>query len=840
MKTLFRSQRMLLLVAGLILTTTTLLLFSAVSSALVVQVEDDLQAYWRTTYDILVRPSGSQSALERQHGLVEANYLSQIEGGISWEQYQTIANLPDIEVVAPVALLTYIQDRLPDGTTLPQPETDGIYRHETIMATDGLQIGPELVTGHRYITYHYRGADAANQNGSRDIVVNQPVVPMGVSVRLLLAAVDPAAEADLIGLDQALRDGLYLSGAEAVYTDTMSSPLGTAVRYNDIPILLNATPYASLTLHHRLAQVQLPPDVTSLANIMEQGGVDYLENLPATTIVEQETSIRDAYPQFIDNLWQPRSTGSTVQVHSLNQKSEQPLTRHYRPIASPFPEQELVLEFLPRPLPSQEALAGRERVFTLKAYGVFDIEQIPPPPDVNRVPLEIYYPPVVLLRYDEQGRPVAQRPLQPMPGPTSYVLSPPLMLTTMEAAQAISGGCADCINAIRVRVAGIDELTPAAQRKIEAIASDITHQTGLDVDIMVGSSPTRLLVLVPGLGYVEEQWIQKNVTTSYQEQVQVGHWLLLATLLGIGGLFVLDLAWADVVARRRIIALQKALGWRSSSVFAQVLGQILLAAVVAAVLSLPLAAALIWLLDWTLPSVAWLVGVPLLVVLLSLLGGLYPAWLAARVPPIIGLQHGNIQPAAVNRSGSSFFSLPSSFFLLAWRGLTRRWHRSLLGALTAALSAALLVLLLSVTMDQQGALSGTLLGEFILVRIEGYHYALVAIGFALAALSLANSLLAGVLERRREIGVLKATGWRTETVTRLFVAEGSLLGLLGGLLGVLGGVAFFTAVYQSLSANLLWISLVGLLLPVLVGSWAALYPARVAARVPPAEAVRYE
>jgi hypothetical protein len=123
---------------------------------------------------------------------------------------------------------------------------------------------------HRYATYHYRGADAANQNGSRDIVVNQPVVPMGVSVRLLLAAVDPAAEADLIGLDQALREGLYLTGAEAVYTDTMSSPLGTAVRYNDIPLLLNATPYTSLTLQHRLAQVQLPPDVTSLADIMEQ------------------------------------------------------------------------------------------------------------------------------------------------------------------------------------------------------------------------------------------------------------------------------------------------------------------------------------------------------------------------------------------------------------------------------------------------------------------------------------------------------------------------------------------------------------------------------------------
>jgi hypothetical protein len=829
---------MLLLVAGLILTTTTLLLFSAVSSALVLQVEDDLQAYWRTTYDILVRPSGSQSALERQHGLVEANYLSQIEGGISWEQYQTIANLPDIEVVAPVALLTYIQESFSGSISLPQSVTDGVFLHETILTTEGFQVGPELVIDHRYANYHYWGEGTAIQAENPDIAVNQPLVPMGLAVRLLLAAVDPAAEAQLIGLDRALREGHYLTGNEAVYTDTLSSPMGTAVRINDLPVLLNATPYASMTLRQRLAQVVLPADVTSLANVLEQGGTDYLESLPLETISEQERSLGDVYPQFIDNLWQPRSPGSVVQVYRLNDTIHT-LSRSYRQIPSPFADQELVLEFVPSPLPQPAPLPEEHLVFTLKAYGVFDIEQIPPPPDVNRVPLEIYYPPVVLLRYDEQGQPVAPRPLRPIPGPSSFVPSPPLMLTTMEAAQAITGGCPDCISAIRVRVAGIDELTPAAQRKIEAIAGDIARQTGLDVDIMVGSSPTRLLVLVPGLGYVEEQWIQKNVTTSYQEQVQVGHWLLLATLLGIGSLFVLDLAWADVVARRRIIALQKALGWRSSSVFAQVLGQILLAAMVAAVLSLPLAAALIWLLDWTLPSVAWLVGVPLLVVLLSLLGGLYPAWLAARVPPIIGLQQGHSHHTTSSRP-SAFYPLPSALFLLAWRGLTRRWHRSLLGALTAALSAALLVLLLSVTMDQQGALSGTLLGEFILVRIEGYHYVLVAIGFALAALSLANSLLAGVLERRREIGVLKATGWRTETVTRLFVAEGSLLGLLGGLLGVLLGLATFAVIYQALSPNLLWIGVVGLLTPVLVGAWAAIYPARVAARVPPAETVRYE
>jgi ABC-type lipoprotein release transport system permease subunit len=50
----------------------------------------------------------------------------------------------------------------------------------------------------------------------------------------------------------------------------------------------------------------------------------------------------------------------------------------------------------------------------------------------------------------------------------------------------------------------------------------------------------------------------------------------------------------------------------------------------------------------------------------------------------------------------------------------------------------------------------------------------------------------------------------------------------------------FAAIYQALSPNLLWIGVVGLLTPVLVGAWAAIYPARAATRVPPAEAVRYE
>jgi ABC-type antimicrobial peptide transport system permease subunit len=101
-------------------------------------------------------------------------------------------------------------------------------------------------------------------------------------------------------------------------------------------------------------------------------------------------------------------------------------------------------------------------------------------------------------------------------------------------------------------------------------------------------------------------------------------------------------------------------------------------------------------------------------------------------------------------------------------------------------------------------------------------------------------LLGSILERRREIGVLKAIGWRTIAVARLFILQGLLLGIVGGAIGALaGGLAYFY-LYRSASMNLMLAILSGLSLPGLIGALASLYPARLAARVPPAEAVRYE
>ena len=72
--------------------------------------------------------------------------------------------------------------------------------------------------------------------------------------------------------------------------------------------------------------------------------------------------------------------------------------------------------------------------------------------------------------------------------------------------------------------------------------------------------------------------------------------------------------------------------------------------------------------------------------------------------------------------------------------------------------------------------------ELVLVSIG-------AIALVIAALGIANALLAAVRERRREIGVLKAIGARDRDVRRIFLLEAVALGLGGGLAGTVLGWA---------------------------------------------------
>jgi putative ABC transport system permease protein len=129
-------------------------------------------------------------------------------------------------------------------------------------------------------------------------------------------------------------------------------------------------------------------------------------------------------------------------------------------------------------------------------------------------------------------------------------------------------------------------------------------------------------------------------------------------------------------------------------------------------------------------------------------------------------------------------------------------------------------------------------------------YAMEGVAVLLALLGVINTLLAAVLDRTREIGLLRAVGAARPHVLRLFVGEAAFMGLSGGLLGVLAGtvlglIVTVTVGEQTTGWSFPYLFPTGVALQMslaatLCAAVAGLYPARRAASLDVVEALAYE
>jgi putative ABC transport system permease protein len=107
-----------------------------------------------------------------------------------------------------------------------------------------------------------------------------------------------------------------------------------------------------------------------------------------------------------------------------------------------------------------------------------------------------------------------------------------------------------------------------------------------------------------------------------------------------------------------------------------------------------------------------------------------------------------------------------------------------------------------------------------------------------------------VLERTKEIGLMKAIGATNNTIMLIFLIESGLLGLVGGLIGVLFGLglAYLTAyigktVLDTLLLNAWfswWLVFGALAFAFIVGVCSGVLPARQASKQKPVDSLRYE
>jgi len=133
--------------------------------------------------------------------------------------------------------------------------------------------------------------------------------------------------------------------------------------------------------------------------------------------------------------------------------------------------------------------------------------------------------------------------------------------------------------------------------------------------------------------------------------------------------------------------------------------------------------------------------------------------------------------------------------------------------------------------------------------LEAVLGGVAAISLIVAGLGIINTMTISVMERTREIGVMKAIGAKNRHILLMFLMEALLTGLIGGVAGVILG--FFTGQIASSvitysvgmvlpSVFSLRIGVVGVGFAVVTGVLAGFYPARRASKLPPVEALRYE
>lgn len=142
---------------------------------------------------------------------------------------------------------------------------------------------------------------------------------------------------------------------------------------------------------------------------------------------------------------------------------------------------------------------------------------------------------------------------------------------------------------------------------------------------------------------------------------------------------------------------------------------------------------------------------------------------------------------------------------------------------------------------------------YVFITLKAVLGAVASIGLIVAFFGIANTMIMAILERTREIGVMKALGARNAEIRRLFVLEAAAIGAAGALVGIAGGWAFGKGlnllaawfvekrggpegVYLFVVSP--WLAGGTLAFSVLVAVIAGLYPAWRAARLDPVAALR--
>ncbi|WP_051450837.1 FtsX-like permease family protein [Actinospica robiniae] len=968
--------RALAVVAGVLVAVTGFTVLTGSVSTQRAQLNGLVQANSRGAYDLLVRPSGSETALETQRGLVRGNYLSGQYGGITTAQWHQIQQLSGVQVAAPVAMLgyvpiqgtayvdataqvdprltqqvvkvsnTWVTDRgltkIPDpgavyvyvtknpvvwpqwrDTSNPQDGTEYVYQGRTvspdtsscgvsdpsvpvevlpsgaftpICAAGGLNevnARPAAVPTNQYTSSVRTSFSVARLNPDGTFTTDDDfnqlgeikptesarlVAPVPWLLSLLVAAIDPQSEDQMVALDHAVTAGSPLTSADKPEVDTTAKVLNSSAQFVSVPLLLSDSGNYDEQLS---AAVQTFADQPVVDGAPTSSALSALAKTTATTRTTQSYDANSVYartvlpsanldPSYTGVLGNGLETASgLVYLNPRIQSGQTSYSASTSGILSPHADGVADAQKLwPVPgsgLTSVDASAVDNpyaQDYTTRALS--EVGNLPSSDDVAGFAVGEYDP--AKLRQFSQLSSVALETFQPTTdtggntsstglldgrtlgadsNPGGYVATPPQLLTTMAAVPYILDSSdpqqAAPISEVQIRVSGITGVDASSANRLAAVAKEIEDSTGLSVDIVAGSSPTTVTVDLPAGRYgrpaltLSEQWSRKGVAAVLVNVIDDKSMMLFLLVLLVCVLFVADAVAASVRARRTELAILACLGWTGRRLAALILGEAFLLAGAAGLLGAALAKPIGAVTGVHISVLRSLTAIPLALAVAAVAAAV-PALRAARSHPGEGLRpHEGSETRRGRAAARRGRGQVRSTRMLAWRWTLRTPGRTAASISALALGIGAVGVLVGIDTAFHASSSGSLLGAAVGVRVRGVDEAAAAITLVLSLLAAADVIYLGAREREAELASLRAAGWTDRDIRSLILWEGAVVAPCAAVLGAILGAAATQLLVHTVPVEVY--AALGLLavLALAITLAACLIPARLAARAPLAQ-----
>ncbi|SCG44669.1 FtsX-like permease family protein [Micromonospora echinaurantiaca] len=666
-------------------------------------------------------------------------------------------------------------------------------------------------------------------------------------VPVLVAGIDPAAEARLVGLDRAVRQGRYLTGTDAVapvppfnrlFPSSTAGPAGRTLPVlaaNDLglderidlavsrltgptadrvpgtatealwTLLRDSAKTPPRAVQHDLAQVYRARLDAALAEQAPLSGILALLRPGPLAYTQQPDGVARVPPRSgadptdpaIEDVWRDSWLGAggvgTADPVSLLGQSEWSVT----PVGSFAPD-------------AVDAQAAQQAL---------DLYRPAPPVGADARSRDL----------------LGDRPLLPGDDPLGYPHRPPGLVTSLTAAGELyaslgSAMTAAPLSSVRVRVAGIDRFDEVARERVRMVADEIVRQTGLTVEIVLGAATVRSPVLLPAgpLGRpdltLSEARTRKGVAAEIVTAVDRKNVLLLGLLLVVCALLVGNAVSTAVRVRRRELAVLACVGWPGWRLSLLVLAETTALGLAAGLLGAGLSGPLAQLAGVRVSGTVTLLCVPI-AVLLTAAASTLPALRAARTRSAEALQ---ASAAPARRAAAR------SVAGLAAANLVRAPARALAGAVSLAAGVGAVTLIAAALWAFDDGMVGSLLGQAVSVQVRGVD--LVAVGGVLlfGVLGVADVLYLNVRERSAEFATLRAVGWPDAALNRLLIYEALGVGALGCVLGVAAGLGSTALLVGRVDGRLAVLALAVTAAALLLTVLAALVPAILIRRLPTA------